>query len=73
MPAVVKTALAHTDRPDFHARQDEMARAYPLQRLGESEDLAKAIVWLADAAWVTGTIINVDGGSASHDSSQPRR
>jgi len=62
MPAVVKTPLAHTDRPDFEAKQDEMARAYPLRRLGEPEDVAAAIVWLAKAPWISGTILDVDGG-----------
>ena len=33
--------------PDFDERQDEMARAYPLRRLGEPEDVAAAIAWLA--------------------------
>jgi len=36
----------------------------PLGRMGRPEDIANAYVWLASdaAAFVTGTVISVDGG-----------
>ncbi len=42
----------------------KLARWYPLGRVGQPEDVAKAALYLAsdDAAWVTGTTLNVDGG-----------
>ena len=41
-----------------------MAKAYPLGRLGEAEDIANAILWLASpmASWITGQILSVSGG-----------
>jgi A-factor type gamma-butyrolactone 1'-reductase (1S-forming) len=64
LPAVVRTPLAHVDRPDFAAREADFAAMYPVGRLGEPEDVARAICWLASpgAGWVTGTAATVDGG-----------
>ena len=45
-------------------RGDEVAKAYPLGRLGETEDIAAAALWLAadSGSWVTGQAIVLDGG-----------
>ena len=39
-----------------------MAEETPLGRNGSPEDVAKAIEYLADAPFVTGTVLNVNGG-----------
>lgn len=51
----------------WDGRDDELARMrllYPLGRVGEPEDIAAAIAFLAsdDAAWITGVSLPVDGG-----------
>lgn len=46
------------------AFETEVHHSYPLKRLGNAEDVANAVYFLASdqAAWITGQIINVDGG-----------
>lgn len=68
-PAVVRTRLAQALWED---REAEVAAAHPLGRIGEPEDIANAIVFLASdaASWITGTTLPVDGG-ASQASSAP--
>lgn len=51
----------------WEGRDDDLAVAaglYPLGRVGEPEDIAAAVAFLAsaDAAWITGTTLRVDGG-----------
>ncbi|MGW2472815.1 SDR family NAD(P)-dependent oxidoreductase [Streptomyces sp. NPDC001665] len=46
------------------AELDRVSALYPLGRVGEPEDIAKAVAFLAssDAEWITGTSLRVDGG-----------
>ncbi|WP_405937164.1 SDR family oxidoreductase [Streptomyces sp. NBC_00726] len=46
------------------AELDRVTALYPLGRVGEPEDIAKAVAFLAssDAEWITGTSLCVDGG-----------
>lgn len=51
----------------WEGREDELEALrplYPLGRVGEPEDIAAAVAFLAsrDAAWITGTVLTVDGG-----------
>lgn len=48
---------------DDEARAGELARI-PLQRLGQTDDIARAVAFLLsdDAAYITGAVLPVDGG-----------
>lgn len=63
-PAVVKTQFA---KALYEGKEGEAADAYPLGRLGTPEDIAAAVAFLAseDAAWITGQVLNLDGGLLS--------
>jgi 3-oxoacyl-[acyl-carrier protein] reductase len=61
-PGLVRTEMA---RFVWEEAEDELAAGLPLGRIGEPEDIARAVVWLAsDAAeWITGADLLVDGGT----------
>ena len=52
------------DSGDIEAGKEELAKSYPLGRLGEVDDIASAVVYFAsdDSDFVTGQILFVDGG-----------
>jgi NAD(P)-dependent dehydrogenase (short-subunit alcohol dehydrogenase family) len=62
-PAVIKTRFAEAL---YDGREAEAAAIYPLARLGVPEDVSGVVAFLlsADAAWITGQTIVIDGGGS---------
>jgi NAD(P)-dependent dehydrogenase (short-subunit alcohol dehydrogenase family) len=68
-PGVTRTPIyenAGMPPQAVHERLERVAAEVPLKRLGEPEDVASAVAFLAsaDAAYLTGREIQVDGGVA---------
>jgi NAD(P)-dependent dehydrogenase (short-subunit alcohol dehydrogenase family) len=63
-PAVVKTRFATAL---YEGREEEVARQYPVGRLGEPRDVGEAAAYLLGdgAGWVTGQTLVLDGGRLS--------
>ena len=70
-PGVVRTKLAEAL---WREHEPQVAAATPLGRIGEPEDIASAIVFLASDAssWMTGEVMVIDGGQRLGDASQYR-
>ncbi|GIF67994.1 oxidoreductase [Asanoa ishikariensis] len=64
-PGTVRTAAWTRSGPDGLATLDRLAGRYPAGRVGEPEDIAAAVAFLAsdDASWITGVVLPVDGGA----------
>jgi NAD(P)-dependent dehydrogenase (short-subunit alcohol dehydrogenase family) len=62
-PGFTRTPLAEALLRDPEKEQ-RLIRMHPLGRLGEAEDIANAVVFLASelASWITGQALAVDGG-----------
>ncbi|KQT93772.1 3-ketoacyl-ACP reductase [Marmoricola sp. Leaf446] len=60
-PAVVKTRFATAL---YEGREEEVAAAYPLKRLGTPEDVAATVAFLLseESSWTTGQTVVLDGG-----------
>jgi NAD(P)-dependent dehydrogenase (short-subunit alcohol dehydrogenase family) len=62
-PGFVRTELTRsvTENPELHAM---LANRHPMGRLGEPEEIANVIAFLAsdEASFVTGAVWTVDGG-----------
>jgi len=63
-PAVIKTKFSTAL---YTHGEDEVARAYPMRRLGSPSDVAALVGFLVsdEAGWITGETVRVDGGILS--------
>jgi NAD(P)-dependent dehydrogenase (short-subunit alcohol dehydrogenase family) len=65
-PGVIATEFAEglTKETEQRARNDGFHKPIPLREPGYPDDVAGAAIWLAseDAQYVTGEMLNVDGG-----------
>ena len=58
-PGIIKTPM---HAPETH---DALGAFHPLGRMGETSDIADAILFLDSAPFITGEILHVDGGQSA--------
>ncbi|WP_353979542.1 SDR family oxidoreductase [Salinicola endophyticus] len=59
-PGVIRTTIhASGGNPD---KPDVAGEVIPMGRIGEPEEIANAVLWLAEAGFTTGALVDVDGG-----------
>lgn len=63
-PGTIRTRVWTDNGPDQAARLEHLRDLYPAGRIGEPDDIAAAVAFLAstEADWITGITLPVDGG-----------
>lgn len=65
-PAVVETPIYEEfiEKDKVHDALQSFKELHPLNRIGTAEDITNAILFLLSdsSSWITGTVLNVDGG-----------
>jgi len=67
-PGIINSGMIKPYLEDPNARK-VLEDRLPLNRIGEPEDVANAVLFMAsdEASWITGIILNVDGGKTSSE------
>ena len=67
-PGIINSGMIKPYLDDPQARK-VLEERLPLARIGEPLDVANAVLFLAsdEANWITGTILNVDGGKTASE------
>jgi NAD(P)-dependent dehydrogenase (short-subunit alcohol dehydrogenase family) len=65
-PGPIRTANFHSVIPEGSPQVDKVAQAIPVKRIGEPEDVARAVMFFAakEAGFVTGQVLYVCGGAS---------
>jgi 3-oxoacyl-[acyl-carrier protein] reductase len=65
-PGPIRTANFHSVIPEGSPQVERVAQAIPVKRLGEPDDVARAVLFFADrdAGFVTGQVLYVCGGTS---------
>jgi 3-oxoacyl-[acyl-carrier protein] reductase len=65
-PGPIKTANFHGEIPEGSPQVDRVIQSIPVKRLGQPEDVARAVMFFADrdAGFVTGQVLYVCGGTS---------
>jgi NAD(P)-dependent dehydrogenase (short-subunit alcohol dehydrogenase family) len=63
-PAVIETSMADRLGDGIGATKEELHAMHPIGRMGVSDEVANAVLWLCSdkASFVTGTPLCIDGG-----------
>jgi NAD(P)-dependent dehydrogenase (short-subunit alcohol dehydrogenase family) len=64
LPGAIDTAMLDRVERDWKVSKEQLVAPYPIKRVGQPEEVAAAVLWLAsaEASYVSGTAFNVDGG-----------
>lgn len=61
-PGDILTPLTQVQLKASGSTLEDLAKVYPIGRIGTPEEVAEAIYFLSTASFITGTILSVDGG-----------
>ncbi len=67
-PGIINSGMIKPYLEDPGARK-VLEERLPLNRIGEPDDVANAVIFMAsdESSWITGTILDVDGGKSAAD------